>query len=179
MRDWKPVRGPGWKPSKFTRVVADPEGPLADEAKLLARELKVPFNKGPARTADVELAVDPATRGGREGYELRSRHGQVKITGSKGAGVFYGTRTLLQSVRARGAVADGVVRDKPDRPQRGLMLDIARKHFSASWIEERIREMGDLKLNQLQLHISDDQAFRVESSSHPEVVSKPHLTKPQ
>ncbi|WP_181766282.1 beta-N-acetylhexosaminidase [Streptomyces albidus (ex Kaewkla and Franco 2022)] len=179
VRDWQPVRGPGWEPSKYTRVVADPDGPLADEAKLLARELKVPFAGGAAHTADVELALDDASKEGREGYELRSRNGQVKISGSADAGVFYGTRTLLQSVRARGGVADGVVRDEPDRPQRGLMLDVARKHFSASWIEERIREMGDLKLNQLQLHISDDQAFRVESTSHPEIVSKPRLTKKQ
>lgn len=179
VRDWKPVRGPGWNPSRHTRVVADPEGPLADEGKLLARELNVPFTKGPARTADVELALDDGVGGGREAYELSSRKGQVKISASDHAGVFYGTRTLLQSVRAQGGVADGTVRDRPDRPQRGFMLDIARKHFSAEWIEDRIREMGDLKLNQLQLHISDDQAFRVESTSHPEVVSSPRLTKAQ
>lgn len=177
VREWEPVKGPAWKPSKFTRVVADPGGPLADEARLLADELDVPFSKGPARTADVRLSLDPSLKTGREGYVLKSREGQVKISGADHAGVFYGTRTLLQSVRARGGVADGVVRDRPDRPQRGFMLDIARKHFSAEWIEDRIREMGDLKLNQLQLHLSDDQAFRVESSSHPEVVSKPHLTK--
>jgi N-acetyl-beta-hexosaminidase len=177
VRDWKPVRGPAWKPSKFTRVVADPDGPLADEAKLLAKELKVPFSDGPARTADVRLSLDRSLDTGREGYVMESRAGQVKIAGAADAGVFYGTRTLLQSVRATGRVADGVVHDKPDRPQRGLMLDIARKHFSAGWIEDRIREMGDLKLNQLQLHLSDDQAFRIESSSHPEVVSQPRLTK--
>ncbi|RAJ71738.1 hexosaminidase [Streptomyces sp. Amel2xB2] len=179
VRTWDPVRGPAWKPSKFTRVVADPDGPLADSARLLSKELKVPFSKGPARTADVQLSLDQGLKTGREGYVLDSREGRVRIAGEGAAGVFYGTRTLLQSVRATGAVADGVVHDEPDRPQRGLMVDIARKHFTAGWIEDRIREMGDLKLNQLQLHLSDDQAFRVESSTHPEVVSRPHLTKAQ
>jgi hypothetical protein len=179
VRQWEPVRGPAWKPSKLTRVVADPGGPLADEAKLLAAELKVPFSDGPARTGDVRLSLDQNLGTGREGYEMESREGKVKIAGAADAGVFYGTRTLLQSVRATGRVADGVVHDRPDRPQRGLMLDIARKHFTADWIEDRIREMGDLKLNQLQLHLSDDQAFRVESSTHPEVVSRPRLTKAQ
>lgn len=179
VRHWRPVRGPAWKPSKFTRVVADPAGPVADEARLLAKELKVPFAKGPARTADVQLSLDRGLETGREGYVMHSREGRVKIAGAGEAGVFYGTRTLLQSVRARGGVADGVVHDEPDRPQRGLSLDIARKHFSAEWIEDRIRELGDLKLNQLQLHLSDDQAFRVESSTHPEVVSRPRLTKAQ
>ena len=37
--------------------------------------------------------------------------------------------------------------------------------------------MADLKLNQLGLHFSDDQGFRIESTSHPEVVSRDHLSK--
>ncbi|MCW8218919.1 family 20 glycosylhydrolase, partial [Streptomyces griseolus] len=68
-------------------------------------------------------------------------------------------------------------RDAPDRPQRGLNLDIARKYYTPAWIEDRLREMADLKLNQLGLHFSDDQAFRIESESHPEIVSPEHLTK--
>ncbi len=69
------------------------------------------------------------------------------------------------------------MRDQPAKPQRGFMLDIARKHFTAGWIEDRVRELGDLKYNQLGLHFSDDQGFRIESTSHPEVVSPQHLTK--
>ncbi|UGY93254.1 beta-N-acetylhexosaminidase [Streptomyces gobiensis] len=177
IRDWTPGRGPGWEPAKGSRVVADPKGPLTDEARLLARELKVRYSPGPARAGDVELALRTAAPGGREAYELVTEDERVTITGGAEAGVFYGTRTLLQSVRDRGRISEGVIRDRPDRPQRGMTLDIARKHFSAEWIEARIREMADLKLNQLQLHLSDDQAFRIESDSHPEVVSDPHLTK--
>jgi hexosaminidase len=59
------------------------------------------------------------------------------------------------------------------------MLDIARKPYSAGWIEDRIRELGDLKFNQLGLHFSDDQGFRIASDSHPEVVSANHLSKAQ
>lgn len=176
VREWKPVRGTGWKPTSTTRVVTQDDS-LTDEAKLLAGELKVEAAKADARPGDVELK-----RGGdgpREGYTLSSRDGRVRITGSSGAGVFYGTRTLLQTHRAQGRFAEGTVKDQPDRPQRGFMLDIARKNFSAEWIETRVRQLGDLKLNQLQLHLSDDQAFRVESETHPEVVSDPHLSKAQ
>lgn len=82
-------------------------------------------------------------------------------------------------MRADGAMPEGEVRDRPDRPQRGLNLDIARKYYSVAWIEDRLREMADLKLNQLGLHFSDDQAFRIQSDTHPEVVSPQHLTKAQ
>uniref|UniRef100_UPI00215619B7 beta-N-acetylhexosaminidase n=1 Tax=Streptomyces fradiae TaxID=1906 RepID=UPI00215619B7 len=69
-------------------------------------------------------------------------------SGADEAGVFYGARTVKQALRSGGAVPEGVVRDRPDRPQRGLMVDIARKHFTAAWLEARVREMADLKLNQ-------------------------------
>ncbi|THA24864.1 beta-N-acetylglucosaminidase [Streptomyces sp. RKND-216] len=179
VREWDPVRGPGWQPTDDSRVVAPENSPLADEARLLARELDLAYASGTAGPSDVLLALDPDGGIPREGYELRSRDGLVRITGSTDAGVFYGTRTLLQTVRDEGRMADGTIRDEPARAQRGFMLDIARKHYSAEWIKDRVREMGDLKLNQLQLHLSDDQAFRIESDRHPEIVSDPHLTKAQ
>lgn len=181
VREHTPAHGPGWRPGKGSGVViAAGSGKLADEGKLLAGELKISYRGDvPARAGDVELALTPKASGGPESYTLRTGDGRVRISGPGEAGVFYGTRTLKQSVRADGSMPEGEVRDRPDKPQRGLNLDIARKHYSASWIEDRLREMADLKLNQLGLHFSDDQAFRIESDTHPEVVSPDHLTKAQ
>lgn len=60
-----------------------------------------------------------------------------------------------------------------------MSLDNARKPYTQDWIEARIREIADLKLNQFQLHFSDDQGFRIQSDTHPEIVSADHLTKAQ
>ncbi|MEU3877196.1 MULTISPECIES: glycoside hydrolase family 20 protein [Streptomyces] len=169
--------GPGWRPARGARVVADPDGPAADEARLLAGDLGLPFDRGPARAGDVELVPRVGQAGGPEAYELTTEGRKVTITSAGDAGLFYGTRTVVQAVRTGGGLPEGVIKDAPDRPQRGLNLDIARKHFPADWIEARLREMADLKLNQLGLHFSDDQGFRIESSSHPEIVSQQHLTK--
>ncbi|WP_411104309.1 family 20 glycosylhydrolase [Streptomyces sp. cmx-4-9] len=175
-----PARGPGWKPASGARVVvgqAD-KAALSDEGALLAGELRLGYtDTEPARRGDVELSLAPKASGPPESYGLTVKDGRVRITGPDEAGVFYGTRTLKQAVASAGSAPEGTVRDAPAKPQRGLNLDIARKHFTADWIEDRIREMGDLKLNQLGLHFSDDQAFRIESDSHPEIVSTPHLTK--
>ncbi|GAA1906375.1 hypothetical protein GCM10009716_15440 [Streptomyces sodiiphilus] len=176
-RSWQPEHGPGWGLGGTTRVVADPGGPLAAEADRLAGELGVDRSAEPARPGDIELALRSDPRHGEEGYTLVSRSGFVTVTAGTEAGVFYGTRTLLQNVRENGGLAEGVIRDAPDRPQRGLLLDVARKHLPAEWIEDRLHEMAGLKLNQLQLHLTDDQGFRIESETHPEVVSDPHLTK--
>jgi hexosaminidase len=178
VRKHEAARGPGWKPAPNSGVVIarGSEG-LADEGKLLSQELKIAYRGvAAARAGDVELAVRRGS-GSAESYTLTTGGGRVRITGPAQAGVFYGTRTLKQSVRADGMMPEGVVRDSPARAQRGLNLDIARKYYTPGWIEDRLREMADLKLNQLGLHFSDDQGFRIESTSHPEIVSQRHLSK--
>ncbi|WP_307826719.1 beta-N-acetylhexosaminidase [Streptomyces pactum] len=177
MREADTVAGDGWRPGKGGRIVADPGSQVADEARMLAGELGMATGRGPARRGDLELVLDRDHPGGKEAYTLTVRDGRARITGSTDAGVFYGTRTVRQAVRSAGRLPDGEIRDRPDRPQRGLHLDTARKHFDAAWIEARLREMADLKLNQLALHFSDDQGFRIESETHPEVVSEQALSK--
>ncbi|MGI5377742.1 beta-N-acetylhexosaminidase [Streptomyces sp. CA-251387] len=174
------ARGPGWRPARRERVVVSDAG-LADEGRLLAGELGLTYagEKEDVRAGDVRLALKGGQGAGAESYTMTVRQGRVEISGPGEAGVFYGTRTLKQEVHGGGTAPEGVVRDAPAKPVRGFMLDIARKHFTADWIEDRVRELGDLKFNQLGLHFSDDQGFRIESDSHPEIVSRQHLTKAQ
>ncbi|MCF3133927.1 beta-N-acetylhexosaminidase [Streptomyces olivochromogenes] len=180
VRSHTPARGPGWRPAHGRRVVVgDPE--LVDEGRLIAGELGLSYagERDDVRAGDVRLALNDDEGANPESYSMTVRGGRVSISGPSDAGVFYGTRTLKQEVHGGGTAPEGVVRDQPAKPQRGFMLDIARKPYSASWIEDRVRELGDLKFNQLGLHFSDDQGFRIESSTHPEIVSRDHLTKAQ
>lgn len=173
-------RGPGWRPAQEHRVVvADPA--LADEGRLIAGELGLTYagQKDDERDGDLRLELNRGAGANPESYTMTVRGGQVTVTAPAEAGVFYGTRTLKQAIAGDGAAPEGVVRDEPAKQRRGMMLDIARKHYSADWIEDRIRELGDLKFNEIGLHFSDDQGFRIESDSHPEVVSPDHLTKAQ
>ncbi|GHH77864.1 hypothetical protein GCM10018793_26980 [Streptomyces sulfonofaciens] len=176
VRSATPAHGPGWRPGPDGRVVVGDDR-LADEGRLLAGELGLRYaGRTGARAGDVALALASGS-GGPESYTLTVRGDRVRIAGPAEAGVFYGTRTLKQEVHAGGTAPEGVVRDGPAKPQRGFMLDIARKPFTAGWIENLVRELGDLKYNELGLHFSDDQGFRIASTSHPEVVSRNHLTK--
>lgn len=191
VRSFKAADGRGWRVSKNARVVvpAGKDSTAADEARRLAADLGgLPVVwKDDVRPGDVELTLDK--KGGKnnaapkstadEAYTLTARDTRLTLSAPTDTGLFNATRTVVQSVRAGGGVPEGTVEDRPDRAQRGLLVDTARKHFGADWLEARIREMADLKLNQLQLHFSDDQGFRIESDSHPEIVSKDHLTKDQ
>ncbi|MFI9775946.1 glycoside hydrolase family 20 protein [Streptomyces sp. NPDC051956] len=176
VREHTAARGPGWRPAGGRVVIGDAK--LSDEGKLIAGELKLKYaGKVKAGAGDVELALGGS--GNTESYSMTVQGGRVRIVGPGDAGVFYGTRTLKQEVHGGGTAPEGVVKDAPAKPQRGFMLDIARKPFTAGWIKDRIREISDLKYNQFGLHFSDDQAFRIQSDSHPEIVSPDHLTKAQ
>ncbi|MER7197129.1 beta-N-acetylglucosaminidase [Streptomyces sp. CB01635] len=176
VREHTAARGTGWRPTGGRVVIGDAK--LSDEGKLIAGELKLKYaGKVRAGAGDVELALGGS--GNPESYTMAVKDGRVRIVGPGDAGVFYGTRTLKQEVHGGGTAPEGVVKDAPAKPQRGFMLDIARKPFTVGWIKEQIREIGDLKYNQFGLHFSDDQAFRIQSDSHPEIVSPDHLTKAQ
>lgn len=178
VRSHTPARGPGWRPAATRRVVVS-DADLADEGRLVAGELGLAYagEKDDVRAGDLRLALNDDEGANPESYTMTVRGGRVTISGPSDAGVFYGTRTLKQEVRGGGTAPEGVVRDQPAKPQRGFTLDIARKYFSPAWIEDRVRELGDLKYNQLGLHFSDDQAFRIQSDTHPEIVAARHLSK--
>ncbi|MFI0711983.1 glycoside hydrolase family 20 protein [Streptomyces inhibens] len=195
VRDFRKADGRGWRPSKGARVVvpAGEKSNVADEAQLMARDLgglTVVYGDQTVRPGDIEVKLTGNSGAGQannvpvqgaddEAYTLTARGTRLTLTAPTDAGIFYGTRTVKQAVRAAGGLPEGTIEDRPDRPQRGMSLDNARKPYTQDWIEARLREIADLKLNQFQLHFSDDQGFRIQSDTHPEVVSADHLTKAQ
>lgn len=60
---------------------------------------------------------------------------------------------------------------------RAVHVDCGRKYLSAAWFVRLIETMGRVGLNELQLHLSDNEGLRFPSSRHPEVVSREHLSR--
>jgi hexosaminidase len=59
------------------------------------------------------------------------------------------------------------------------MVDMGRKYFSLTWLQNHIRDLAYLKYNFFHFHLSDNDGFRLESERHPEIVSPQHYTKEQ
>ncbi len=114
---------------------------------------------------------------GEEGYELEVTGKLVKITANKPAGLFYGVQTVRQLLPAGvetttlqeglWEIPTGTIRDYPDYSYRGMMRDVARHFFSADDIKIFIDQMAAYKMNVLHLHLSDDQGWRIEITSWP------------
>jgi hexosaminidase len=116
---------------------------------------------------------------GDEGYDLVIEEDLVTITANKPTGVYMGVQTLVQIVPLAPDKADsgkfrlaaGTVRDYPTYAWRGSMLDVARHFFTVEEVKQYIDYISFYKMNILHLHLSDDQGWRIEIKSWPNLAS--------
>jgi hexosaminidase len=114
---------------------------------------------------------------GDEGYELSITKALVKLTANKPAGLFHGIQTIRQLLPANienhllqkgpWKLATGTIRDYPAYGYRGMMLDVARHFFTVDEVKTLIDQMAFYKFNTFHLHLSDDQGWRIEIKSWP------------
>jgi len=114
---------------------------------------------------------------GDEGYEVSITDKVLTVRANKPAGIFRGIQTLRQLLPA-GIEADtlqagpwviptGTIRDWPAYGHRGVMLDVARHFFGPGDVKGYIDQLALYKMNVLHLHLSDDQGWRIEIKSWP------------
>lgn len=130
---------------------------------------------GSGKKASVRLTTDPSLP--REGYRLLVTPKEIRLTGGSNAGVYYGIMTLGQIMDSdRGASARGLlpcveITDSPRYGFRALMVDPARNFLPVEDVKRFVDIMSRFKYNALQLHLTDDQGWRVEIKSHPELTA--------
>lgn len=144
--------------------------PWAPRASAAARRLLTRGVTADAQTSTV--AVDARLDGSlaSESYTLDLAPGSWTLTAADEAGAFWAVQSLAQMVRD-GRVPAVTLSDAPAYPVRGMMLDIARFYFGPADIRRVIDLAASYRLNQLHLHLSDDQGWRLE------IPSRPLLTK--
>lgn len=110
-----------------------------------------------------------------ESYILEVGPGAVTLSAATDIGALRGLETLLQLPEEAGhswSMAAATIADAPRFPWRGLMIDVARHWQPTEVIERNIDAMAAVKLNVLHLHLTDDQGFRIESRTHPELQAR-------
>ena len=86
------------------------------------------------------------------------------------SGYVYAMETLFQMLDRGDSLPQGVVKDGPAYPYRGVMIDTVRHYISVATIKKLIKTMPLVKLNILHWHLFDDEAFPFESFSNPELI---------
>ena len=172
-----------------TTIAADRE--LQPLAEYLARYLGCELRNGVTGdgvitlTLDAPAAADAATADTSdaelraEGYRLEIAPNHLRIGGESYGGVFNGIQALFRllppEVYARKGIAAGtrldcaVIEDRPRFAYRGMMLDVARTWIGMDAVKRYIDLLSYHNINKLHLHLSDDEGWRIEIRSHPEL----------
>jgi hexosaminidase len=126
----------------------------------------------------VELMDDYANEEGPEFYELSIKKKKVHLMSKSPAGLFQGLQTLLQLLPTtpptednHWVIASGVITDAPLYDYRGAMLDVSRHFFGVEDVKRFIDLIALCKINYLHLHLADDQGWRIEIKSWPNLTT--------
>lgn len=163
LREWKGRSG-SFAPTAQTRVVYD-----SDDFKTAANELAADYKdlfgselavvKGSSANAgDILLSKTTDTSLGLqdEGY-LMEITDSVSVKAETKTGAYWSTRTILQALKTgNGSIPQGITRDYPLYKVRGLILDVGRKTFSLDWLQQMSKQLSWFKLNDFQVHLSDN-----------------------
>ena len=194
LQEWKGTKGTLHLPIQGSIIInPSDETLLASTAAILKNDLKELMGweytiiTGKAKKNSIFLSLsEPDEQLGKEGYEL-SIINKVSIQAPTAQGVFWGTRTLLQMLyRQEAKLTKGTIRDWPEFPNRGFMLDVGRKFFTLDYLKEQIKVLSFYKMNEFQIHLNDNgfpqffdndwnktyAAFRLESERFPGLTAK-------
>ena len=163
-------------------------------AEMLATQLRPPtgyalainrVSSTPTPRRGVKLRIDASrAKDGEEGYGLVAVPDSVLLVSRTPAGLFRGIQTIRQllpfGIEAENSVIKAgewrmpsvTIEDRPRFAWRGTMLDVARHFFTVDEVKQHIDVLALYKINVLHLHLSDDQGWRIEIKSRPQLVEQ-------
>jgi hexosaminidase len=169
-----------------TTIVTDGSMESTSVAQYLASQLKpatgFDLKITSAASDEMENSIILTTTGadaqlGDEGYDLIITEKGITVKANKPSGLFYGAQTIRQLLSEKieltsvqqgpWEMATGTIRDYPTYAWRGSMLDVARHFFGVEDVKRYIDLIAFYKINTLHLHLSDDQGWRIEIKSWP------------
>lgn len=101
-----------------------------------------------------------------ERYRLEVDDAGVSVVAGAYAGLVWGLQRLLQ-LRDGGMVPLVAIEDEPRFAWRGVLIDVARHFLSVDELHKHIDLLSTCGINRVQLHLTDDQGWRIESKRHP------------
>lgn len=118
----------------------------------------------------VKLNIQPQNDKPIGSYSLQINEKAITVSSGDNTGIFYGLQTLASLYRVgENTLPVGEVTDQPHFPFRSLLLDVARNFRDKNFVIKLLDQMSAYKLNKLHLHLGDDEGWRLEIPSLPEL----------
>lgn len=193
LKQWTGKDG-NFTPGKDARIVCTSQNPeLLRIARMFADDYQQMFGQtlsvaqGKATSGDFVLSLSADKKLGEEGYAIKITD-RVAISAPTLTGLYWSTRTLLQLAEQNQerSLPQGTIRDYPDYPLRGFMIDCGRKFIPMAYLQDLVKIMAYYKMNTLQVHLNDNgfkqyfehnwdktyAAFRLESETYPGLTAR-------
>ena len=193
LKQWTGKDG-NFTPGKDARIVCTSQNPeLLRIARMFADDYQQMFGQtlsvaqGKATSGDFVLSLSADKKLGEEGYAIKITD-RVTISAPTPTGLYWSTRTLLQLAEQNQerSLPQGTIRDYPDYPLRGFMIDCGRKFIPMAYLQDLVKIMAYYKMNTLQVHLNDNgfkqyfehnwdktyAAFRLESEIYPGLTAR-------
>jgi len=137
---------------------------------LLPMPKSIVYAKGSSNLMQAKTDENIDTSLPKEGYRITIKGKRIRILYADEAGLFYAKQTLQQLMNTgQRIVPNCIIEDAPEYAYRGFLLDIARNFQPKEAIKSILKTMSEIKLNRLQLHFTDDEAWRIEIPSFPQL----------
>ncbi|MFD8499802.1 family 20 glycosylhydrolase [Amycolatopsis sp. NPDC059657] len=118
---------------------------------------------------------------GQQGYQLVSTATTVVLRAITTDGLFGGVQTLRQLLPGKiesatvqtgpWTIPGATILDYPRFAYRGAMLDVARHFHPVASVKRYIDQLAQYKINNLHLHLADDQGWRIQIDSWPRLAT--------
>ncbi len=119
----------------------------------------------------IETRLNNTMSKNNEYYEMVITDSCIVITGTTDIAVLNGAKTLVAALAhtKRNILPKGTIIDEPDFAYRGFMVDIARNFYGIDDLKRLIDLLALYKINTIQFHFADDEAWRLEIPGLPEL----------
>ncbi len=107
-----------------------------------------------------------------EWHRVQVTGGGITITAPSEAGLYRGSRTLVQLLehaRTSGSLPCLTITDHPRFPWRGMHLDACRHFWSVEFTKTYIDLLARYKMNSFHWHLTEDQGWRIEIKKYPKL----------
>ena len=147
---------------------------VSELQRIIGKRLDISPAIGKNSNNAISIELDSTIKG-REHYTIDVNSNGVQIKGATEGALFLALQTLDQILMGdvRNTMDKKIaylsIDDAPRYPHRAVMLDPARHFLPVEDVKLFIDQMARFKYNVLQLHLTDDQGWRIEIKSHPEL----------
>ena len=115
-----------------------------------------------------------------EAYRLRIAPDGIYIDALERTGLYRGLQTLEQlmiSAEKKTELEACNITDWPSFRMRGLMHDLGRSFIPMAELKKQVKLLAQYKINAFHLHLTEHQAWRLESKRYPQLTEAKYMTR--